>query len=191
MTLLIVASLVVAPALAVPALRRRLARAITRARKRLAERARLRLAAALLDLGNHLMLCDEERRARRVRGSIDRSLRRGQDPERALARLGGSWTDEVTFTVPIGLRAQDGDPSRTLDLSCTVCRPPDAGFGSAAGEPTVAWRVTARPSAGRRGPISYSEVPDLERALLSYYAPVPAAPAVGVRAHDGEAKPAA
>ena len=84
MTLLIVASLAAAPALGIPALRRRLVRAIARARKRFAERARLRLAAALLDLGNHLMLCDEERRARRLGGLLEKARRRGRDPEHAL-----------------------------------------------------------------------------------------------------------
>ena len=177
MTLLIVASLAAAPALAVPALRRRLARAIARARKRLAERARLRLAAALLDLGNHLMLCDEERRARRLSRVLEKARHRGRDPEDALRRFGGSQTDDVTFEAPIGSRPHEGDPARTLEISCALSRP--AKLADALGgvsEPVVAWRVTNRPSGGRPGPVSYSEVPDLERALLSYYAPPPAHP---------------
>ena len=176
-TLLIVASLAVAPALGVPALRRRLARAIARARKRLAERARLRLAAALLDLGNHLMLCDEERRARRLRRLLEKARRRGRDPEGVLRRFGGSQTDDVTFEAPIGSRPHEGNPARTLEISCALSRPPADALGADVPEPVVAWRVTNRPSEGQPGPVSYSEVPDLERALLSYYAPVLAAPA--------------
>ena len=173
MTLLIVASLAVAPALGVPALRRRLVRAIARARKRLAERARLRLAAALLDLGNHLMLCDEERRARRLGGLLEKARRRGHDPETVLRRFGGSQTDEVTFEAPIGSRPHEADPARTLEISCALSRPAKLADALGAGvpEPAVAWRVTNRPSEGRPGPVSYSEVPNLERALLSYYAP--------------------
>jgi hypothetical protein len=177
---------------------------LTEARKKLSERAKLRLAAALLDLGNHLMLCDEERRGRRVRGCAGRALRGGRDPVRALRRFGGSWTDEVTFEVPIGSRPQEGNPARTLHLSCAVSRPPDDGLlggvrGEADGGAVVAWRVTNRPSEGGVGPISYSEVPDLERALISYHAPA-IAPAAGGRffdegVHDGggddAAKPAA
>ena len=174
MTLLIVASLVAALALAVPALRRRVARAIARARKRLAERARLRFAAALLDLGNHLMLCDEERRARRLSRVLEKARRRGSDPEDVLRRFGGSRTDDVTFEAPIGSRPHEGNPSRVLEISCALSRPPAGACGS---EPVVAWRVTNRPSEGRPGPVSYSEVPDLERALLSYYAPPLARPA--------------
>ena len=185
-TLLIVATL--AAALAVPGylLRGRVARAITRARKRLAERARLRLAAALLDLGNHLMLCDEERRARRLRGLLEKAGRRGYDPEDVLRRFGGSQTDDVTFEAPIGSRTHEGDPSRTLEISCVLSRPakPAGALGARVPEPAVAWRVTNRPSGGRPGAVSYSEVPDLERALLSYYAPPPAHPvdsSAGVR----------
>jgi len=56
----------------------------------------------------------------------------------------------------------------------------------------VAWRVTNRPSEGRSGPISYSQVPDLERALISYHAPALLTPAAGGRffgegVHDHEA----
>ena len=179
MTLLIVASLAVAPAVAVPALRRRIARAIARARKRLTERARLRLAAALLDLGNHLMLCDEERRARRLSRVLEKARRRGSDPEDALRRFGGSRTDDVTFEAPIGSRPHEGNPSRTLEISCALSRPAKLAdaLGAGVSEPVIAWRVTNRPSGGRPGPVSYSEVPDLERALLCYYAPPPAKPA--------------
>ena len=184
MTLLIVASLAVALALGVPALRRRLARAIARARKRLAERARLRLAAALLDLGNHLMLCDEERRARRLGRVLEKARHRGRDPEDVLRRFGGSRTDDVTFEAPIGSRPHEGNPSRVLEISCALSRPPADAPGAGVSEPAVAWRVTNRPSGRRPGPVSYSEVPDLERALLSYYAPSPARPgdsSAGVR----------
>ena len=179
MTLLIVTSLVAAPALAVPALRRRVAHATTRARERLAEGARLRLAAALLDLGNHLMLCDEERRARRLSRVLEKARRRGSDPEDALRRFGGSRTDDVTFEAPIGSRPHEGDPARTLEISCALSRPAKLAdaLGARVPEPAVAWRVTNRPSGGRPGTVSYSEVPDLERALLSYYAPPLAKPA--------------
>ncbi|CAA9470647.1 MAG: hypothetical protein AVDCRST_MAG05-526 [uncultured Rubrobacteraceae bacterium] len=182
MTLLICASLAAAPALGIPALRRRLARAIARARRRLAERARLRLAAALLDLGNHLMLCDEERRARRLRGLLERARRRGRDLEDALRRFGGSRTDDVTFEARIGSRPHEGNPSRVLEISCALSRPAKLAGALDAGvsEPVIAWRVTNRPSEGRPGPISYSEMPDLERALLCYYAP-PLAHPKGVR----------
>lgn len=204
--LLIILSVTTAAVLGVPPLRRRVASAVirrlaslvtvlTEARKRLSERARLRLAAALLDLGGHLMLCDEERRGRRVRACAARALRGGHDPVRALRRFGGSWTDEVTFEVPIGSRPQEGNPARTLHLSCAVSRPPDDGLlggvrGAADGGAAVAWRVTNRPSDGRVGPISYSEVPDLERALISYHAPA-ISPAAGGRffdegVHDGD-----
>ena len=177
MTLLIVASLAAALALGIPALRQRVARAITRAQKRLAERARLRLAAALLDLGNDLMLCDEERRARRLRGPLEKARCRGRDPEDVLRRFGGSRTDDVTFEAPIGSRPHEGNPSRTLVISCALSRAPTDPLGAGVYEPVVAWRVTNRPSGGRPGPVSYSEVPDLERALLSYYAPSLAKPA--------------
>jgi len=42
---------------------------------RISEAIRLRLAAALLDLGNHLMLSADERKAFRLRGWLSSGLR--------------------------------------------------------------------------------------------------------------------
>ena len=88
---------------------------------------------------------------------------------------------------PIGSRPQEGNPSRTLHLSCVLHRPSEAVPVGRVGErraPEVAWRVTNRPSSGHRGPTTYSEVPNLERALLSYHAPVLRKPTAGGRFFD-------
>jgi hypothetical protein len=164
-----------------------LAATLARVRAGIAERTRLRVAAALLDLGHHLMLCDEERRARRLRRLLHRAARTGRNPEEVLRRLGGVEADEVTVEAPVGSRPQEGNPTRTLHLSCVLHRPPEGPPAGRVGErraPEVAWRVTNRPSAGHRGPTTYSEVPTLERALLSYHAPVLRTPAAGGRFFD-------
>lgn len=113
-----------------------------------------------------------------------------------LRRFGGSRADEVTFEAVVGACPQEGNPARTLSLSCTVARPPDDVLGAADREPVVAWRVTNRTSECRPGPVSYSEVPDLERALPSYHAPAVSPLAQGgcfydEGCHHGETKPAA
>lgn len=174
--------------LAVPPLRRRVTHTLTEAFAktfaRARERARLRVAAALLDLGNHLMLCDEERCARRLQRLIGRTMRKGRQPEDVLRRFGGARTDEVTFEAIIGSRPQEGNPTRTLRLSCTVSRLPADALGPRDREPAVAWRVTNRPSEGHTGPISFTQVPDLERALISYHASALLSPAAGGRFFD-------
>ena len=84
------------------------------------ERARLRTAASLLDLGNHLMLCDEERKARRLQRRLSGCRARLFGLEAAALRLGAKQTDEVTLELPVGSREQEGNPSRTLAISCVV-----------------------------------------------------------------------
>ncbi len=147
---------------------------------RLVEGARLRLAAALLDLGHYLMLCDEERRARGIvkklsgRNKLRPWLRPRLDLEAAAIRAGARRADEVTLEIPIGSRAQEGNPSRTLALSCVVHHPPRDGQtsknSSQGDDCTLMWRVTNRPSDGYRGPSVMSEVSSLERALIAYHA---------------------
>ena len=135
------------------------------------ERARLRTAAALIDLGNHLMLCREERRARRLEKRLSGQRARRLGLEAAALRLGAARADEVTLELPIGSRAQEGNPSRTLALSCVVHHPPQEGHPEArAHDCTRSWRVVNRPSPGYRGPSTTSEVPSLGRALLAYHA---------------------
>lgn len=135
------------------------------------ERARLRTAAALLDLGNHLMLCREERGARRLEKRLSGRRARRLGLEAAAMRLGAARTDEVTLELPVGSREQEGNPSRTLVLSCVVHHPPREGHPKArAHDCTRSWRVVNRPSPGYRGPSTTSEVPSLGRALLAYHA---------------------
>ncbi|QIN84605.1 hypothetical protein GBA63_19595 [Rubrobacter tropicus] len=135
------------------------------------ERARLRIAAALLDLGNHLMLCDEERKARRLEKRLSGHRTRRLGLEAAALRLGATRADEVTLELPVGSREQEGNPSRTLAISCVVHHPPRGEYPVAQdGDCTTSWRVVNRPSPGYRGPSSMCEVPSLERALVAYHA---------------------
>jgi hypothetical protein len=135
------------------------------------ERSRLRIAAVLLDLGNHLMLCDEERRARRLERKLSGRRARRLGLEAAALRSGARRADEVTLELPIGSREQEGNPSRTLAISCAVHHPPQGEHPTAGkGDCTLSWRVVNRPSPGYRGPSTLCEVPSLERALLAYHA---------------------
>jgi len=171
-----VPALVSGVALARPETRRGLAGPVSTAWSRIVERARLRLAAVLLDLGNHLMLCKEERRARRIAKKLsDRRRRRPRlGLESAAIRAGARRADEVTLVIPVGSRAQEDNQSRTLALSCVVHHPPRDGQtsenSSQRDDCTLMWRVTNRPSEGYRGPSVMSEVPSLERALIAYHA---------------------
>ena len=131
------------------------------------EGIRLRLAAALLDLGNHLMLPAEERKAFRLRRRLYSARRLGLVD--AAVRAGARRLDDVTLDIAIGERPQEGNPKRTLALSCVVYGPIDPDNGNEEA-PSLSWRVANRPSPGYRGPSVTVEVPDLERALLSYHA---------------------
>jgi len=153
--------------------------AIRRAPRRvcfqLAERVRLRLAAALLDLGNHLMLSGEERRALRLQKKLSepRALRLGIGA--AAMRAGAKRVDDGTLEVPVGTRRQEGNPGRTLVLSCVIHEPLSRDGSAAAREeeewaPSVFWRVVNRASEGYRGPQVMVEVPELGRALIAYHA---------------------
>jgi hypothetical protein len=158
----ILVSLVVA-SLARPVRRRAMAEALVRARYRLAERARLRLAAVLLDLGDHLMLCGEERRARRLQKKLSGRRARRLGLKAVALRLGARRADEVTLEIPVGAREQEGNTTRTLALSCVL-------YGLPGEDPRVCWRVVNRPSPGYRGSSVTVEVPTLERALITYHA---------------------
>ena len=135
------------------------------------ERAGLRIAASLLDLGNHLMLCDEERRARRLEKKLSgrRGLRLGL--EAVALRSGARQADEDKIEIPVGSREQEGNPVRTLAISCVVHHPPRGEYPAAQDWGcTLTWRVVNRPSPGYRGPSTMCEVPSLERALVAYHA---------------------
>src|SRR4051812_32409370 len=69
---------------------------------KISEAVRLRLAAALLDLGNHLMLCAEERRALRLRKRLSSARARRLGLYVAAAKAGARRLDEVTLEIPIG-----------------------------------------------------------------------------------------
>lgn len=143
--------------------------------RRARERARLRIAAALLDLGNHLMLCDEERRARRLEKRLSGHAAGRLGLEAAALRSGARRADEVTLELPVGSREQEGNPARTLAISCVVHHPPRGECPAAdgprrAGDRALSWRVVNRPSPGHRGPATTCEVPSLERALVAYHA---------------------
>jgi len=167
-------------ALARPDTRRGLDRLLRAAWSRFVERVRLRFAAALLDLGHHLMRCKEERRARGIARKLDgqRRFRPWLRPrlglESAAIRAGARRADEVTLVIPVGRRAQEGNLSRTLAFSCVVHHPPrdgqTLGNSSQGDDCTLMWRVTNRPSEGYRGPSVTSELPSLERALIAYHA---------------------
>jgi hypothetical protein len=135
------------------------------------ERARLRIAAALLDLGNHLMLCDEEREARRLERRLSGRRTRRLGLEAAALRLGARRADEVTLELPVGSREQEGNPTRTPAISYVVHHPPRVGYPAArGGDCTLSWRVVNGPSPGYRGPSTMCEVSSLERALVAYHA---------------------
>ena len=139
--------------------------------RRARERARLRIAAALLDLGNHLMLCDEERKARRLEKKLRGCRARRLGLEAAALRSGARRADEVTLEFPVGSREQEGNPTGTLAISCVVHHPPRGEYPAAQDrDRTLSWRVVNRPSPGYRGPSATCEVPSLERALLAYHA---------------------
>jgi len=143
----------------------------------LADRVRLRLAAALLDLGNHLMLSGEERRALRLRKKLSGPWARRLGIGAAAMRAGAKRVDDVTLEVPIGTRRQEGNPRRTLVLSCVIHEPPSRDGAGAAREeeeeeesaPSVFWRVVNRASPGYRGPSVTVEVPELGWALIAYH----------------------
>ena len=138
---------------------------------KISEAVRLRLAAALLDLGNHLMLCGEERRALRLRKRLSSARAHRLGLYVAAAKAGARRLDEVTLEIPIGERAQEGNANRTLALSCVVYGTPDRGASDTPEDaPFLFWRVANRPSPGHRGPSVTVDVPDLDRALISYYA---------------------
>jgi len=138
---------------------------------KISEVVRLGLAAALLDLGNHLMLCAEERRALRLRKRLSSARAHRLGLYVAAAKAGARRLDEVTLEIPIGERAQEGNANRTLALSCVVYGTPDRGPSDPPEDaPFLFWRVANRPSPGQRGPSVTVDVPDLDRALISYHA---------------------
>lgn len=69
---------------------------------RISEAIRLRLVAALLDLGNHLMLSADERKAFRLRGWLSSARARRLGVATAAVRVGARRLDEVN----------PGDPDR-------------------------------------------------------------------------------
>ncbi len=154
--------------------------ALRRRWARISERLRLRVAAALLDAGNHLMLSDDERRALRVEKKLRAAVSRGPRRARRQAlRLGAeAWRgseseDFEVLCVPVGARPEAGG-LRQLSLSC-VLYPPFDPYDERGGCHFV-WRVANGPApdpSGRpgRGPTSYCEVPTLHQALVSYFAP--------------------
>lgn len=155
---------------------------------RISEEIRPRLAAALLDLGNHLMLSAEERRAIRLRRWLSSTRARRLGVAAAAVRAGAKRLDDVTLEIPIGTRTQEDNPGRTMALSCIVYEPSASG---AATDPldeaaTPFWRVVNKASPGYRGSSVSVEVPELERALLSYHArPLrPEGEATGARFFD-------
>jgi hypothetical protein len=84
------------------------------------EAIRLRLAAALLDLGNHLMLPAEERKAFRLRRRLYSARARRLGLVGAAVRAGARRLDDVMLEIAIGERVQECNPKRTLALSCVV-----------------------------------------------------------------------
>jgi hypothetical protein len=157
------------------------------------EAIRLRVAAALLDLGNHMMLSAEERKAFRLRKRLSSARARRLGVAVAAAKVGARRIDDITLEIPIGERAQEGNPRRTLALSCVVHEPSDRCQADEPEDaPSLFWRVANRASLGYRGPSVTVDIPDLERALIFYHAgPLrPARGATGARffdegTHDG------
>jgi len=145
-----------------------------RVRSELAERVRLKLAAALLDLGNHLMLSGEERRALRLQKKLSSPTARRLGIGAAAMMAGARRVDAVTLEVPIGTRRQEDNPGRELLLSCVI-RESISRDGSGAvrkeqSVPSIFWRVVNKASEGYCGPSVTVEVPELHRALITYYA---------------------
>jgi hypothetical protein len=197
--LICVAAAVVAmaPVLAVGSLRRRafacasamleaLATAPSRARARICEQMGLWLAAALLDLGNHLMLSAEERRAIRLRRWLSSPRAHRLGVEAAAVRAGARRLDEVTLEILIGERTQENNPARTLAFSCVVYEPPGRGASDPPEDvPAFFWRIVNSASPGYSGSSVTVEVPELKTALIVYYArPLPPADTPGGRFLD-------
>jgi len=137
-----------------PLLRRTFGRAVTRLRRpatapgrslpELFETVRLGLAAALLDLGNHMMLSAEERRAFRLRKTLSSARARRLGVAAAAVGAGARRLDDLTLEVPIGERAQEGNPKRTLALSCIVYGTPDRDAGDPPEDvAALYWRVVS------------------------------------------------
>ena len=86
-------------------------------------------------------------------------------------KAGASRLDEVTLEIPIGARHQEGNPKRTLALSCVVYESPGHHASNLPEDvPALFWRVVNRASPGHHGPSVTVDVPDLDRALISYHA---------------------
>ena len=175
--LLMCVAAAVAPVLAHGSLRRRAfthAATSLKALARISEAIRLRLAAALLDLGNHLMLSADERKAFRLRGWLSSARARRLGVAAAAVRAGARRFDGVTLEIPVGERTQEGNPGRTLALSCVVYEPlgdlPGGTSDAPEDAPSLFWRVANRGSPGHLGPSVTVEIPELERALVSYHA---------------------
>jgi hypothetical protein len=148
-----------------------LAAAPGRAPARISEAIRQRPAAALLDLGNNLMLSADERKAFRLRGWLSSARDRRLGVAAAAVRAGARRLDEVTLEIPIGERTQEGNPGRTLALSCVVYEPPDRGASNPPEEvPALFWRVVNGASPEHCGRSVTVEIPQLHRALIAYYA---------------------
>ena len=124
----------VTPVLAVGPLRRRAfalagvvlkssAMGPSRALARVSEKASMRLGAALLDLGNHMMLPADERKALRLRWRLSSQRARRLGIKVAATKAGARKLDEVTLEIPINERAQESNPGRKLALSCVVYGP--------------------------------------------------------------------
>jgi hypothetical protein len=170
--------------------RQAIGRALREARSASAERVRLKLAALLLDLGNHLMLSGEERRALRLQKKLSSPRARRLGIKAAAMRAGARRVDDITLEIPIGTRRQEGNPGRTLVLSCVIHEPPSRDGVRAAHEEeesarSVFWRVVNKASEGYRGASVTVEVPELESALIAYDArPLRPADSAGGRFFD-------
>jgi hypothetical protein len=118
------------------------------------------------------MLSAEERRAFRLRKRLSSARARRLGVADAAVGAGARRLDDVTLEIPIGERDQEGNPKRTLALSCVVYESP----GHHASDPleddgaSLFWRVVNRASPGHRGPSVTVDLPDLDRALLAYHA---------------------
>src|SRR5215207_358588 len=143
---------------------------------RISEAIRLRLAAALLDLGNHLMLSADERKAFRLRGWLPSARARRLGVAAAAVRAGARRLDEVNPGDPDRRAHAGGQPGRALALSCVVYEPPDRGASNPPEKvPTLFWRVVNGAPPGYCGHSVTVEVPQLHRVLLAYYARSPCA----------------
>jgi hypothetical protein len=89
----------------------------------------------------------------------------------AAVKAGARRLDEVTLEIAIGERPQEGNPKRTLALSCIVYESPDHHASDPPEDvPALFWRVANRPSPRHRGPSVTVDVPDLDRAIIAYHA---------------------